>query len=72
MSQKKHECEPPRQGESVDYRRVGDCPPAGKVWRCDKCAQRWELWYEICSGETYTLFGRRKAFLNYTFNWRRA
>ena len=41
---KKHECEPPRQGQRF-ITSYGALYPAGTIWKCDECASQWELEY---------------------------
>ena len=66
---KKHECEPPRQGETIDS-RDGEYPE-GTLWECEKCAQLWDFRYELWVGKTYTFFGRGKPYVYYEVTWRR-
>lgn len=68
---KNHECEPPRDGESVAYPDGGGWYPKGTIWECENCARRWELQYLFRVEESYTLFGRRKKYFYYTVIWRR-
>ena len=55
---KKHECDPPRDWETVDFPNGEDeWYPEGTLWECEECALRWELRYILMVGETYTLLG---------------
>lgn len=66
---KKHECKPPRQGETVDSRDGDGWYPPGTVWECDECARKWDLRYSMRVGETYTFFGGGKPYIYYEVNW---
>ena len=70
---KKHECEPPRDWETVDFPNGEDeWYPRGTIWECEKCDRRWELEYLVRSEQTLTLFGRWREDIYYKINWKRA
>ena len=69
---KKHVCEPPRQGDRVESPSKEDWYPERSIWECEKCAQWWELTYDLHRTWSTGSWRRRSySYFYYEVNWRR-
>ena len=66
---KKHECEPPRQGDRVESPSKEDWYPERSIWECEKCGRRWELTYDL--HRTWSTGPKPYSYFYYEVNWRR-